>query len=384
MSSLHSCRFRLEELALREMLPPDSPHSLVALALQCVSDDPSFRPASGDVIEWLQDLHDNSPDDIIPLPVLATFVDNFSAAAPFCADDESKDELDTHCWRESTLENLGTRGAGTGVSAAVMALLDSEAGTVEGVDTVPPEVPQPDSSIVSEGVTGQAQGEGQGVVTAEREGEVSVDASLTHDTITDPNPVPSTPDRTAPLSGYITPLNDVDTTLSPPRSESVDNDGVFRLVSSPDDEVEVQMRQAQTECNSSKDMALGADNTDISDSSSLDACRLSVTDCAVSSPSDEMLSSSQASSSVFSPLGGGSESVNSGPPVESGISESRKVMSRFTSEKVSSLTGQSVFNKSLSATHNEISYCGILFKKNSRGNAEVLFSRADLFRFIVC
>ena len=52
------------------MLPPDSPDSLIALALQCVSDDVPNRPASGDVVDWLQDLCDSTPEDSLAPPVL--------------------------------------------------------------------------------------------------------------------------------------------------------------------------------------------------------------------------------------------------------------------------------------------------------------------------
>ena len=63
-------RFRLDEDSIRSMLPPDSPDSLIALALQCVSDDVPNRPASGDVVDWLQDLCDSTPEDSLAPPVL--------------------------------------------------------------------------------------------------------------------------------------------------------------------------------------------------------------------------------------------------------------------------------------------------------------------------
>ena len=52
------------------MLPSDSPDSLIALALQCVDDDALSRPASCDVVDWLQDLYDTSPEDTVGPPVL--------------------------------------------------------------------------------------------------------------------------------------------------------------------------------------------------------------------------------------------------------------------------------------------------------------------------
>jgi hypothetical protein len=53
------------------MLPSDAPDSLIALALQCVSDDISNRPSSGDMMDWLQDLHDTTPEDSLPPPILS-------------------------------------------------------------------------------------------------------------------------------------------------------------------------------------------------------------------------------------------------------------------------------------------------------------------------
>ena len=63
-------RFRLDNDVIRSMLPGDSPDSLIALALQCVDDDALSRPASCDVVDWLQDLYDTSPEDTVGAPVL--------------------------------------------------------------------------------------------------------------------------------------------------------------------------------------------------------------------------------------------------------------------------------------------------------------------------
>lgn len=52
------------------MLPEDSPDSLIALALQCVDDDALSRPASCDVVDWLQDLYDTSDEDEVGPPIL--------------------------------------------------------------------------------------------------------------------------------------------------------------------------------------------------------------------------------------------------------------------------------------------------------------------------
>lgn len=52
-------------------MPSDAPDSLIALALQCVSDDVSSRPSSGDALDWLQDLHDTTPEDTCPPPILS-------------------------------------------------------------------------------------------------------------------------------------------------------------------------------------------------------------------------------------------------------------------------------------------------------------------------
>ena len=63
-------RFRLDNDVIRSMLPADSPDSLIALALQCVDDDALSRPASCDVVDWLQDLYDTSPEDTVGPPEL--------------------------------------------------------------------------------------------------------------------------------------------------------------------------------------------------------------------------------------------------------------------------------------------------------------------------
>jgi hypothetical protein len=68
---IYRVRFRLDEDEIRSMLPGDAPDSLIALALQCVSDDVSSRPSSADVMDWLQDLHDTTPDDTLPPPTLS-------------------------------------------------------------------------------------------------------------------------------------------------------------------------------------------------------------------------------------------------------------------------------------------------------------------------
>jgi hypothetical protein len=56
-------------------LPEDTPQSLVLLVSQCAHTDVSTRPEASDVVEWLQDLYDSTPDDEIPIPTMRTVSD---------------------------------------------------------------------------------------------------------------------------------------------------------------------------------------------------------------------------------------------------------------------------------------------------------------------
>ena len=159
------------------MLPEDSPHSLVALALQCVSDDVTFRPISGDVVDWLSDLYETSPDDTIPPPILPIFEDDFPILSPsFCIETspifvESEDP--GSCESNSSSEPQTPILLCRNLQCVCAGILQDEHEHSEGEDLegeVEVEVEVIESGIEGSQSQGQGQEEGEAVAGGRREG----------------------------------------------------------------------------------------------------------------------------------------------------------------------------------------------------------------------